>query len=184
MKIYTKTGDLGHTRLLGGKSVVKSDLRLESYGGVDELNSYLGVTLAQTIPESLKISLLRIQNELFNVGSELACEDPRVLQKLVRISDLEVETLENEIDEMTKTLPELRNFILPGGSAGAAHLHVARTICRRVERITVALAQESRAETEFSVCIKYLNRLSDFLFTAARFCNRELGQVDILWRPS
>jgi cob(I)alamin adenosyltransferase len=186
MKIYTRTGDQGKTRLLGGGLVDKSDERIEAYGSVDELNSCLGVVLAnQNLPSHLSAQLLRIQSELFNLGSRLACDDANIMQKLPAINPEHIAKLELEIDQMTKDLPELKNFILPGGSAESAHLHVARTVCRRAERLTVKVFLASTPEAQaLEACVIYLNRLSDYLFTAARWVNHKSGSAEILWKPS
>jgi len=182
MKIYTRTGDKGQTRLIGGCLVSKSDLRIESYGSVDELNSHLGVFLsimADQLPPEWQLAFTMIQNELFNVGSLLACEDPKLIQTLPAIPADAVQRLESQIDQMTSALPKLQNFILPGGHPGAAQLHVARTVCRRAERNTVKLF-EKHPEAESALI--YLNRLSDFLFTAARFVNQQNHRADLLWK--
>ena len=183
MKIYTKTGDQGKTRLIGGAQVSKSDPRIEAYGSVDELNSCLGLALTHPVPEKLKRELQRIQSELFNVGSQLACEDPEIGKKLPMISNVHISTLESEIDEMSSTLPELKNFIMPGGSPLGATLHLARTICRRAERLTAHLLELKSGATEtHELCLIYLNRLSDYLFTAARWSNHQSGAPEILWK--
>lgn len=184
MKIYTKKGDGGKTRLVGGCLVSKSDLRIESYGSVDELNSMIGVAI-----EELKKSevgaliemvqhLLQIQNELFSIGSLLACEDLELLKKLPQIPQNAVLRIENSIDQMNAELSELREFILPGGSPDSAWLHVCRTICRRAERNTVKLFEK---HPEVESALIYLNRLSDFFFVAARFANFNLQIQDQTW---
>lgn len=182
MKIYTKTGDKGKTRLVGGCLVSKGDLRIESYGSVDELNSSLGVIATELIGQAAfaetRDILLRIQNELFNLGSLLACEDPALLLKLPPLGENHVKKLETEIDAMTADLPELRDFILPGGHRLSALAHVSRTLCRRAERNTVRLFEQ---HPEVEIGMVYLNRLSDFLFTLARFFNLKLGVKDQLW---
>jgi cob(I)alamin adenosyltransferase len=180
-RIYTKTGDEGLTGLGGGQRVAKDSLRVSAYGTVDELNSQIGVALATGLTEKLTTELLRIQNELFDLGSDLCwpSDDPR----RVRIPTVEarhVTALEALIDELNELVGPLTNFLLPGGSAGAAQLHVARTICRRAERETVTLARDE-AIGEF--VLAYLNRLSDALFVMARFENRERGVDEPLWRP-
>lgn len=182
MKIYTKTGDKGKTRLIGGCLVSKSDLRIEAYGSVDELNSTLGLIVVELETEpslsALRKQLFRIQNELFNIGSVFACEDTSLLPKLPQISNEHILALETEIDEMTTSLEPLKNFILPGGTRIAAFFHVARTICRRAERMSVKL-YDSYPEVENGMV--YLNRLSDYLFTSARFANKKLNVHDQLW---
>jgi cob(I)alamin adenosyltransferase len=182
MKIYTKTGDKGKTRLGCGCLVSKSDLRIDAYGGVDELNSVLGILTAELLPvpelEPTRQQLLRIQNELFNIGSLFACEDPTKISKLPAVTEESIEQLEKEIDAMTETLPPLKNFILPGGSRFAAFFHLARTVCRRAERSSVKLYDQ---HPEVEKGMVYLNRLSDYLFTAARFANKNLHVTDQIW---
>ena len=174
MKIYTRTGDSGETSLFGGTRVRKDDPRIEAYGSVDELSSFIGLARASWPGSPVDGELQRTQNDLFDIGAQLAAPaddrfagpDPR------RIDDLE-----HAIDTMEGDLSPLTSFILPGGSLPAAHLHVARTVCRRAERLVVALAD---AKTQNSVV--YLNRLSDFLFVAARLANRREGVTDVIWR--
>jgi cob(I)alamin adenosyltransferase len=178
-KIYTKTGDDGTTALGGGERVPKDALRIETYGSVDELNSVLGVALAGGLEPSLAAEVRRIQNELFHLGADLCVpEDDKVRMPVPRIEEKHVQALEFAIDRMSHALGALENFILPGGSAGAAHLHVARTVCRRAERLAVALA---RAEAVGPFVIAYLNRLSDALFVMARWENKHRGIDDVLW---
>ena len=188
MKIYTKKGDSGSTQLVGGTPIFKSHPRLEAYGTVDELNSQLGLCLLQLeeLP-TIRQSVLRFQNELFNLGSLLACDNPEWIKNLPPITENMIAKAELEIDEMTASLPELKNFILPGGSTAAAHLHIARTICRRAERATVLLQdvlqiEEQPESEEIKMAIKYLNRLSDWFFVAARFANYKLEIKDQLWQ--
>jgi cob(I)alamin adenosyltransferase len=180
-RIYTKTGDEGLTGLGGGQRVAKDSPRVSAYGTVDELNSQIGVALATGLTEKLTTELPRIQNELFDLGSDLCwpSDDPR----RVRIPTVEarhVAALEALIEELNELVGPLTNFLLPGGSAGAAQLHVARTICRRAERETVTLARD---EAIGEYVLAYLNRLSDALFVMARFENRERGVDEPLWRP-
>lgn len=182
-KIYTKTGDQGKTRLVGGLSVDKFDLRVEAYGTADELNSYLGVVrsvLADASPLTpLEEKLLRVQNELFNLGSQLACEDENLSKQLPLLSSGMIAELEKSIDEMDSALIKLNQFILPAGHAAAAHLHYARTLCRRAERRTAELQSRSG---RFSQELIFLNRLSDFFFVAARWANARMGEVDVIWK--
>lgn len=182
MKIYTKKGDQGQTSLVGGCLVSKSDLRIESYGSVDELNSALGVTIEELRGTSLFGDLIQelsqIQNELFCLGSLLACEDPELFKQLPQIPPGALPRLETSIDRMTAKLPALKEFILPGGTRAAAWMHVCRTICRRAERNTVKLFEK---HPEVEPALVYLNRLSDYLFTAARACNFELGHREQTW---
>lgn len=182
MKIYTRTGDQGSTRLLSGKLVSKADQRLCVYGTTDELNSWLGLCQLK-IPKENSIDLTPIQNELFNVGSLLACDDPQFLSKLPQVAPEQIARMENLIDQMTAELPPLKNFILPGGSEAAAMVHVARTVCRRAER---ELAQwnsiEKAPPPEMALVGIYLNRLSDYLFVLARYVNFKAGIPDAEWK--
>lgn len=178
-KIYTKTGDDGTTALGGGERVPKDALRIETYGTVDELNSVLGVALSAGLEPTLAAEVKRIQNELFHLGSDLCVpEDDKVRMPVPRIEERHVQALEYAIDRMSHALGPLENFILPGGSIGAAHLHVARTVCRRAERLAVTLARE---ETIGAFVIAYLNRLSDALFVMARWENKHRGVDDVTW---
>src|SRR5687767_13269853 len=161
MKIYTKTGDDGTTSLFGGKRVSKADLRIDSYGTVDELNSFIGLVRDQEVNEKRREVLARIQNTLFVIGSILAAEPGNTKVKIPSLKEEDVQFLEQEIDSMDAHLPPLRSFILPGGHTAVSFCHIARTVCRRAERLTTALnAQESVA----MLVLKYLNRLSDYLF--------------------
>jgi cob(I)alamin adenosyltransferase len=181
IKIYTKTGDNGTTSLLGGTKVLKSDLRIEAYGTVDELNSYIGLCRDLVADDAAKIVLLEIQDRLFTIGASLAC-DPEKERKM-RIPDLneeDVKLLENEIDRMDQFLPEMKNFILPGGHPTVSHLHIARCICRRTERCCVRLRE---GNIEDDLIIKYLNRLSDYLFILARFVAQLLKVEESPWKP-
>ena len=178
-KIYTKTGDDGTTGLGGGQRVPKDSLRIETFGTVDELNAQIGVALAHGLEPSLTAELTRVQNELFHLGSDLCVlESEKQRRPVPRIEDKHVVALEIVMDRMTETLGPLTNFILPGGSAGAGQLHVARTVCRRAERLAVSLANE---EPVGPFVIPYLNRLSDALFVMARWENRHRGVDDVTW---
>ncbi|HRE60333.1 MAG TPA: cob(I)yrinic acid a,c-diamide adenosyltransferase [Micropepsaceae bacterium] len=183
-RIYTKTGDGGETALGTGKRVPKDDPRIEAYGTVDETNAVIGVARLSAAA-NLDVMLARIQNDLFDLGADLAVpeEEGQSFERLT-VTDAQVTRLEREIDAMNGELAPLRSFVLPGGSPAAAHLHVARTVCRRAERLTVTL---SRAEKVNPAAIRYLNRLSDFLFVAARFANLPgpglTGPGDVLWTP-
>ena len=180
-KIYTKKGDAGDTSLGGGQRVPKDHLRVQAYGTVDELNSQLGVALAVGLCDRLAAVLPTIQNELFDLGSDLCfVEEDKQLYKLPQIEDRHVERLEALIDEMTAVVGPLENFILPGGSLGAAHLQVARTVCRRAEREVATLAHEEGIGVQV---LPYLNRLSDALFVMARYENHQAGVPEPLWRP-
>ena len=181
MKIYTKTGDDGTTGLFGGARVAKTDLRVAAYGTVDELNAALGVTIAAGTDATWTERLTSLQRDLFVLGADLAT--PRggaEASYLPRIEETHVTALERLIDELDATLPPLRNFILPGGTRLAAHLHWARTICRRAERATVALAHEQEIGER---PLRYLNRLGDLLFVLARAANQEAGVSEMEWAP-
>ena len=181
-RIYTKTGDGGQTRLASGETVSKSDRRVEAYGAVDELNSVLGLArLHSGQNDRIDAMLGRIQNELFDLGADLATPlDPPPKWEALRIIDSQVDRLEAEIDWMNESLKELDSFILPGGSALSAHLHLARTVARRAEREAVRLVETGAAVTP--AAIRYLNRLSDHLFVAARRANAN-GADDVKWKP-
>jgi cob(I)alamin adenosyltransferase len=178
-RIYTRTGDRGETALGGGQRLPKDHPRIAAYGTVDELSSALGVALAGGLHDRLAGDLRRIQNELFHLGSDLCFrEEDKAGKELPRIEERHVAALERTIDELNAELGPLDNFILPGGSAGAAHLHLARTVCRRAERWVVTLRRE---EAVGEHALSYLNRLSDALFVMARWENRRLGVQDVLW---
>lgn len=179
MKIYTKKGDTGETSLFGGQRVSKSSKRINAYGTVDELNSILGTAIAFGISDYGKKHLETVQQQLFVLGADLATPKSREV-RINRIGEEEITFLEEAIDEMDEQLPQLKNFILPGGSKAGAALHHARTVCRRAERITV----ECRHEEEISeLAITYMNRLSDFLFVIARFENQQAGTKETTWAP-
>jgi cob(I)alamin adenosyltransferase len=183
-KIYTRTGDKGTTALVSGPRRLKHDLRVEAYGTVDETNSAIGVARLHTSGlEKLDAMLFRIQNDMFDLGADLATpetDEPPTYEPL-RIVESQVTRLENEIDDLNSALEPLTSFVLPGGNAAAANLHLARTICRRAERLMVELSV-TEAEIVSPAALKYANRLSDFLFVAARFAN-DAGKADILWVP-
>lgn len=180
-KIYTKGGDTGTTALGGGQRVSKDDVRVTAYGAVDELNAQIGVAIAQGLDSTLAGALQRIQNELFDVGSDLCfLEEDKQKWPLPQIGQRHIDALERMIDEMQRVLGPLENFILPGGSAGSAHLHVARTVCRRAERDVTTLAREQEIG---AYVLPYLNRLSDALFVMARYENYAKGVAEPLWRP-
>lgn len=179
MKIYTKTGDQGTTALFGGKRVSKSDLRIESYGTVDELNSWLGVLRDQEVNKSRNEILVTIQNRLFVIGSVLAVEPGNTKVKVPSLKESDIQLLENEIDKMDAALPPMRFFILPGGHASVSFCHVARTVCRRAERYVVSLSQQESVD---AFVIKYLNRLSDYLFVLARNMGSDLGIEETPWK--
>ena len=178
-KIYTKTGDDGTTGLGGGQRVAKDATRIEAFGTVDELNSQIGAALAAGLEPTIAAELTRVQHELFHLGSDLCIlEEDKAAMPVPRLDASHVLALEVVMDRMTDTLGPLTNFILPGGTIGAAHLHVARTVCRRAERLAVTLA---RAEAVGPSVISYLNRLSDTLFVMARWENRYRGVADVTW---
>ncbi len=166
MKIYTKKGDNGNTQLLGGSMVKKNHIKLECYGTIDELNSFIGNIYDHDINLINKETLLKIQNQLFNLGSCIAFDGKKENIKLPNISDNNIKMLEKEIDKMDEVLPVLKNFILPSGLPAASKCHIARTVCRRAERNLVALAEKEKINP---LHLKYLNRLSDYLFVLARF---------------
>jgi cob(I)alamin adenosyltransferase len=175
MKIYTRTGDTGETSLFGGARVRKDDARIEAYGTVDELNSFIGVARAIWPSSSLDNQLHAVQSDLFDIGAHLASPGTSRFAgpEMARVS-----ALERAIDAMESELAPLKTFILPGGSLAAAQFHVARTVCRRAERLVVALRDDDEAT---KASITYLNRLSDFLFVAARFANHQQGVPDVPW---
>jgi cob(I)alamin adenosyltransferase len=182
MKIYTKTGDKGSTSLIGGTKVSKAHLRIEAYGTVDELNSYIGLCRDHITDTDSRAVLLETQDRLFTVGSALAC-DPEKETKL-KIPDLheeDITLLEKAIDKMHEVLPPMKSFVLPGGLIAASHLHVARCVCRRAERQVVRLSEESH-EVEI-IIQKYLNRLSDYLFVLARYVAFLEKAEEIPWKP-
>jgi cob(I)alamin adenosyltransferase len=182
-RIYTRTGDDGTTGLANGERRKKSDLRIEAYGTVDETNACLGLARLHAPPE-LDAMLARVQNDLFDLGADLAtpeAEGAAPLREALRVVAAQVARLEGEIDQLNARLQPLRSFVLPGGSAAAAALHLARTVCRRAERLAVALAAEP-GERVSAEAVQYLNRLSDFLFVAARVANED-GRADVLWVP-
>jgi cob(I)alamin adenosyltransferase len=180
MKIYTKTGDAGETGLFAGARVRKDDARIEAYGTVDELNAARGVARSERLPPEIEQTLERVQSELFSVGAELATPQPEK-HGLAIIDEPHITQLERAIDNLEAGLPPLRNFILPGGSRSGALLHLARGICRRAERRVVALADAPGTEISLRI-IRYLNRLGDYLFVAARFASVEAGAAEIAWK--
>jgi cob(I)alamin adenosyltransferase len=180
-RIYTKTGDEGLTGLGGGQRVPKDSIRVVTYGTVDELNSQIGVALSTGLCDRLAAELPAIQNELFDLGSDLATPaDSQARHPVPTVEVRHIEKLERLIDELNDVVGPLANFLLPGGSPGAAQLHVARTVCRRAERAATTLARD---ETLGPTVLPYLNRLSDALFVMARYENHERGVSEPLWRP-
>jgi len=188
-RIYTRGGDKGETALAGGQRVPKDSARIEAYGTVDELNAFIGlacVTCGDETARALRLGRLvdilrRVQHELFNLGSQLSTLPKDFHPKQARITSAEIEQLEREIDEMNAELPALRSFVLPGGTRLNAELHAARTICRRAERLTVALARSEETPAE---AVKYLNRLSDALFVWSRWASHVMGVPEVLWEPN
>ncbi len=187
MKIYTKTGDKGTTALFGGTRVPKHDLRIESYGTVDELNSYIGLIRDQHIDAKTIESLLKIQNELFTLGAMLATPLEKELLKsgkqrlnIPKITSASIEYLEKEMDTMNLALPQMTNFILPGGNQTVSFCHIARCVCRRAERLATALNENEVINSDI---LTYLNRLSDYLFVLARKLTKDLSAKEIAWIP-
>jgi len=180
MKIYTKTGDKGFTSLIGGTRVAKHHIRIESYGTVDELNSYIGLIRDQDITVYDKEILKQIQDRLFTIGSSLAADPEKSRMVIPDLHLADIELLEKEMDSMNEQLPELRHFILPGGSNAISYCHIARCVCRRAERITVHLAEESTVDEKVNI---YLNRLSDYLFTLARKIGNDNKIPENQWIP-
>jgi cob(I)alamin adenosyltransferase len=177
MKIYTKTGDAGTTGLFGGKRLPKNHLRIEAYGTVDELNSYVGLVRDVATNDEIRDLLKSVQDRLFTIGSNLASDpDKNVITPDLNVAD--IEALEQAIDQMNEELPALRNFILPGGHTTVSFCHIARCVCRRAERLTVALHENEPVE---ALILKYLNRLSDYLFVLARKLGKDLGSEEISW---
>ncbi len=179
MKIYTKTGDKGQTSLIGGTRVPKHHIRIESYGTVDELNSWIGLINDQDIAQESKTILSEIQDRLFTIGSSLASDPEKSKMKIPDLHQSDIELLENQIDKMNEVLPEMRNFILPGGHTTISYCHLARCVCRRAERNVIHLH-----ETEYvnEIVIVYLNRLSDYLFVLARFIAHQMNVNEIAWK--
>jgi cob(I)alamin adenosyltransferase len=183
VKIYTRKGDAGETGIWGGVRLSKDDLRMEAIGAVDECNATIGVVLAHELPQRVADLMRQVQSTLFIVGSDLMAPDRSGPGgSLPRVSDADTSRLEQAIDELELELPPLRNFIVPGGTVTAAHVHVARTVCRRAERQVTRLAR--RGDPVSDAVRAYLNRLSDFLFVAARYLNHTTGAGDVVWSRS
>lgn len=192
MKVYTRLGDKGQTSLVGGKRVAKSDLRLDVYGTVDETNSVIGLVVCEIKLEQKRAGLTagdydlllshlsKIQHSLFDVGSHLACDDEKMREKMPVVSDSDVTELEKWMDLYSEGLPELKHFVLPGGTKSAAIAHLARTVSRRAERLCVSLAETVDVE---AIVVKYLNRLSDYCFVLARKLNQLAGSEEVIWNP-
>jgi cob(I)alamin adenosyltransferase len=180
MKIYTKTGDKGTTSLIGGTRLSKAHIRIEAYGTVDELNSYIGMLRDQPVNENRRNLLKEIQDRLFTIGSHLASEADQTRRILPDLTDADTVLLENEMDQITSKIPPLRAFVLPGGHPSVSFGHIARTVCRRAERAVIALQQEEEVE---EIVIRYLNRLSDYLFMLCRTMTYELEIEEVTWKP-
>lgn len=180
MKIYTRKGDSGTTSLIGGTRVAKHNLRIESYGTVDELNSYIGLIRDHDISEKIIEILLEIQDRLFTIGAHLASDPGKAKMKLPELFEEDIVLLENCIDEMDNELEEMRSFVLPGGNVVVSYSHIARCVCRRAERVVVHLSEESKVDEKI---VRYLNRLSDYLFTLSRKLTKDLGAKEIAWKP-
>jgi len=181
MKIYTKTGDLGKTSLIGGTKVLKSDRRINAYGTVDELNSYIGVVSDHCNDDHTKSILKEIQDRLFTIGSELACDPQKETKmQLPDLHESDIELLEKQMDEMDAQLPIMKNFILPGGMPAVSFTHVARSVCRRAERCCVDLKEHEGSVDP--LIIKYLNRLSDYLFMLSRYTAMKNNAPEIIWK--
>jgi cob(I)alamin adenosyltransferase len=180
-KIYTKTGDAGKTSLIGGTRVPKSHIRIDSYGTVDELNAHVGL-LVDLLSDTHGREMLReIQDRLFTIGSSLACDpDKEIAMKIPDLKESDVILLENEIDAMNNKLPEMKSFVLPGGNVTATTAHICRTVCRRAERLIVELDGTGPLHL---LIIKYMNRLSDYLFVLARYIGMQAGTTEIKWEP-
>lgn len=180
MNIYTKTGDLGQTSLLGGTRVSKAHLRIDAYGTIDELNSYIGLLADLEINQTRITELREIQDRLFTIGSSLAVESENTRFRIPDLKEEDIEFLENKIDEMNEVLPSLKSFILPGGNQAVSFSHVARCVCRRAERNVIGLSENDFVAP---LVIKYLNRLSDYLFVFGRKISQELKVEEINWKP-
>lgn len=180
MKIYTKTGDTGETSLIGGTRVYKFNERIEVYGTVDELNSYIGLVADQPVNAGRNALLKEIQDRLFTIGASLASDPEKSRKKIPDLLESDIKLLEDAMDEMDASLPELRHFVLPGGHPSVSFCHVARTVCRRAERLAIKLSQESFVA---DLVIVYLNRLSDYLFVLSRKMAQELGAAEVIWKP-
>jgi len=187
MKVYTKTGDKGTTALFGGTRVPKDHIRIESYGTVDELNSYIGLIRDQDINKHYKDILIEIQDRLFTAGAILATPPDKETLKngkprlnIPKISEQDIELLENEIDAMENSLPQMTHFVLPGGHTTVSYCHIARCVCRRAERLSVHLAHNESID---GLVLKYLNRLSDYLFVLARKLSSDLHADEVKWIP-
>jgi len=188
-RVYTRKGDQGSTSLVGGQKVKKNHARIEAYGTIDELNSFIGAARQTLIQEHAEVSalepmkaqLLRVQHELFNLGSILATLPEDVVAQMPRVTEIDVAQLEQEMDQYNEQLPSLRSFVLPGGSRLNAELHIARTVCRRAERHLVAMSAHEEVDAQ---AMAYVNRLSDALFVWSRFASVAIQAPEVLWQPN
>lgn len=180
MKVYTRKGDSGKTGLIGGTRVPKYALRIDAYGTVDELNSYLGLLRDRAVSEEYKLVIIEIQDRLFTIGSWLASDPEKGKMQLPEIMESDITYLENGIDEMDKSLEPMRFFVLPGGHETVSFCHITRCVCRRAERIVTQLNDESELNP---LILAYLNRLSDYLFVYGRYVSAKLGAEEIAWKP-
>lgn len=180
MKIYTKTGDQGETSLFGGKRVKKYNLRINAYGTSDELNSWIGLVRDQNIENRYKNILSEVQDRIFTLGAELAADPDKPKLKLPHIEEKDIQLLEDEIDFMDESLPEMTKFTLPGGHTTVSYCHLARCVCRRCERLVIELSDEADVSP---LIIKYLNRLSDYLFVLGRKIAQDLNAEEVYWEP-
>jgi cob(I)alamin adenosyltransferase len=180
LKIYTKTGDKGQTSLLGGTRLPKHHIRIEAYGTVDELNSFIGLVRDNVSEKELFDLLIEIQDRLLTIGSSLAADPEKNKMQLPLISENDIVILEKAIDKMNETLPEMKHFILPGGNTVVSYCHISRCVCRRAERNVLKLAENEKVD---ELIYKYLNRLSDYLFVAARKLSHDLKANEITWKP-
>jgi cob(I)alamin adenosyltransferase len=179
-RVYTKTGDKGETSLIGGTRLPKQHIRIEAYGTVDELNSFIGVVRDQGIDEHSKTVLIEVQDRLFTLGSLLAADPEKNKMKLPEVKEEDILFLEKEIDKMDEVLPEMKHFVLPGGHQAVSFCHVARCVCRRAERATLKLAENEKVD---EIIYKYLNRLSDYLFVLSRKIAHDLKVEETPWKP-
>lgn len=180
MKIYTKKGDSGNTSLIGGKRVPKNDIQIEAYGTVDELNAWVGLIRDQAIPEAQIKELLEVQDRLFTIGSLLALSPEGSKMKLPELNEADISNLEDQIDRMNEVLPPMTSFVLPGGNSIVSQTHIARCVCRRAERLVVALGQINGG---YELILKYLNRLSDYIFVLSRYFTYILKAEENPWKP-
>ncbi len=181
MKIYTKKGDDGSTQIIGGTRVLKNNPRIEAYGTIDELNSYIGLIRDQAVSLKTKNILLKIQDRLFTIGALLASDPNKKQMNLPIIQEKEITLLEKEIDNMDENLAPLKAFIIPGGHTTVSFCHITRCVCRRSERLTINLSDNTLQK---KIILKYLNRLSDYLFVLSRCLSKELNSSEIFWKPS